>query len=264
MHQTFSRATAWFNAHLHTVCYVGALIAILMIICYLCKTSNQVRCVKEIGLSGGKTAGTVINNDVFHAFGDGYINVYAFESGEQLGHTELPMRGMSGGKLINGDLVIALNAPRNSVTNGKALVWLDPQDHSFIDHLELPFIQHYLVLIGWHDEQWWLCDTSRADTKIYCFDSEWALLGVWLLPKELDGLIVADGNWFGNVLCVTGRQTPELYVLSLDPDKVHCTLESVLDLCFNGGNFNLQTSKQHIYAWGLQNRNKLVNCIVNI
>nr|QBK87380.1 MAG: hypothetical protein LCMAC201_02900 [Marseillevirus LCMAC201] len=213
--------------------------------------------------------GVAIDKNYFYAISNSVIGKYLKKSGKRVLRKKLPFKHLNGGKIINGDLVVVNNPAGQPKDN--AIVWIDPVTLNVIDIMQLPHLQGSLTWVDWHWDKWWICDAyykkKVKNTTIYCFDQDWNPQGYWKLPKKvvesIEPYSLSGGAWFGEYLCVTGHDKPEMYILQMPADKVHAKLLKTVQICFNGQGFAFERGKGHLYAWGIR-RNSVVRCSIDL
>lgn len=210
-----------------------------------------------------------IDAKYFYTVSNNTVEKYTRKNGKRVVSKKLPFKHMCGGKLVNGDLVV-INSPKGHPSD-TALVWLNPVTLDLIDIMKLPYMKGKLTWIDWAMDKWWVCDSRKGkhlkETVIYCFNSNWQLEGYWKLPKSVLAAIGEDslsgGIWFGEYLCVAGRNRAELYLLQMPGDKIHALHAKTVQVCFDGQGFAFERGKGHIYAWGV-NDSQVVKCAIDL
>ena len=223
--------------------------------------TDRVYKVKEV------KKGVAIDDRYFYTISDSHIEKYGRKTGKKILSKKLPFKHLNGGTFVNGDLVVINNPPRNPEHN--AIVWIDPKTLGLIDIMPLPQVKGSLTWIDWAWDKWWLCDAHGKNTAIYCFNDDWTLEGYWKLPKEVikntKPRSLSGGAWFGEYLCVSGHDKPELYILELAYDKLQATLLKTIPICFDGNGFAFERGKDNTYAWGARgDHHTIVRCPINI
>ena len=217
------------------------------------------------------TEGVAIDKRYFYAIGHDKVGKYSRKSGKRVIAKKLPFKHIKGGKIVNDDLVIINTPPGRPEQN--ALIWLDVETLEMIDMMTLPHIQGEITWIDWAWEKWWICDAQYKknvkETTIYCFNPDWVLEGFWKLPKDVVRSIepksLSGGAWFGEMLCVSGYEKPELYVLDLPEKKIHAKLLRLLLVCFDGQGFTFERGKESVYAWGTRrDKGLVVRCAIDL
>ncbi len=215
--------------------------------------------------------GVAIDKRYFYAISNNSIGKYERKSGKGVLHKKLPFKHLNGGKIINGDLVV-VNNPAGQ-PEGNALIWLDPLTLEIIDIMKLPYLQGSLTWVDWAWDKWWICDAyykkKAKDTTIYCFDQNWNLEGYWKLPKKvvesIEPYSLSGGAWFGEYLCVTGHDKPEMYILQMPANRIHAKLLRTVQVCFDGQGFSFERGKGSVYVWGIRREESVVvRCSVDL
>ena len=260
-------STDWARYMLYIITVIGILVLLYI---FLFK-NKYARTVPGRVYTVHNAKGVVIDKRYFYTIGNNCVGKYDRKSGKKVLLKKLPFKHLSGGTFVNGDLVI-VNNPSNKPSNN-ALVWLNPETLDIIDIMPLPQVQGSLSWIDWAWDKWWVCDAHYKkhvkETSIYCFNQEWTLEGYWKLPKEVIKEIephsLSGGAWFGEHLCVTGYDKPEMYILDLPEHDLHAKLLKTVQTCFDGQGFAFERGKGNVYAWGTRrDDNKVVRCALDL
>lgn len=203
--------------------------------------------------------GVAIDSAYFYAIGGNSVGKYS-RTGKRVAHIKLPFKHLTGGKIINGDLVI-IDRPKE----GGAVIWLNPKDLSFIDIVPLP-IPGSLTWIDWAWNKWWVCSSNDKNTLILCFNSEWTLEGDWKLPKKLLSQVdeLTGGDWYEDYLYVSGDDNSAVYALTLPPESTHAVLHKKVPVCFDGNGFVFEQGTGKVYGWGTSGNQLVVKCKVHL
>ncbi len=246
-------------------------VLILLYIIFFRGESFRAGIVKTFKVKEAKQ-GVAIDAKHFYAISNSHIGKYKRKTGEKVLSKSMPFKHLNGGKMIDGDLVV-VNNPTGKSARSNALVWLDPTTLNVIDILQLPQIRGSLTWADWAWNKWWVCDAwygkDAKKTTIYCFNEDWILEGYWRLPKqvieEISPYSLSGGEWFGEWLCVSGHDKPEMYVLELPTDKIHAKLLKTVPVCFDGQGFSFDRGKKHTYVWGIRRKDSVVvRCAINL
>jgi len=199
-----------------------------------------------------------IDDSNFYTISNDTVTKYKKKNGKQMVQQKFPSKQLKVGKMINGDLVIA-----NCSKNKNVLLWLNPNDLSIIDALPLTFIEGTVLWIDRYWGEWWVSTVEHNKLHIYCFDDEFQLKGYWRYPKGTP-VNVTGGGWFGEYLCVSLKDSPEMIAMELDGDKVNATFIKKIQVCFEGHGFVFEQKHGHVYVWGILDNNKVVRCPVEM
>ena len=246
----------WFKYSLYAILLLGILLGIYIVQNrYDRLEADQIYNVKD----GNSVA---VDRRYFYVISNNEIGKYEKKSGNRIIHKKLAFKHLSGGKIINGDLVVI-----NNQSGHTAMIWINPTDLSVIDIMETPFISGSLSWIDWAFDRWWICDAYSDEdidkTMIYVYDPNWKLQGFWKLPKELlTSHSIIGGTWFGDQLYVSGHSKPEIYQLKLPLEKVRAELGETIQTCFDGQGFVFEQESEIVYAWGIRNDSTVVKCSV--
>lgn len=217
------------------------------------------------------TQGVAIDKKYVYAISNSQIGKYGRKSGKRVLSKKFPFKHLNGGTFVNGDLVVVNNPPKQPKNN--ALVWINPTTLDVIDIMPLPEVKGSLTWVDWAWDKWWVCDAHykkhTKDTAIYCFNQDWMLEGYWKLPKSvikhIEPYSLSGGAWFGEYLCVSGHDKPEMYILDLPQNEVHAKLLRTIQVCFDGQGFAFERGKGSVYAWGVRRDDAVVvRCAIDL
>ena len=253
--------------------YILGVIAVLVLMYYIFFKNNAYSRLDAGRIYKAKeaTQGVAIDRRHFYAIGSDEIGKYGRKSGKRILVKKLPFKHIKGGTIVNGDLVIVNTPPKHQGEN--ALIWLDSFTLEIIDMITLPHMQGEITWVDWAWDKWWICDAQYKenvkDTCIYCFNPDWVLEGFWKLPKVVTESIepksLSGGSWFGEFLCVSDYDKPELYVLDLPEKKIHAKLLRTVQVCFDGQGFAFERGKGSVYVWGIRrDESVVVRCAIDI
>lgn len=157
-----------------------------------------------------------------------------------------------GAKIINGDLVVHTK---------KSILWLDRNTLKGVDFMNVPFIKGHIAWLDYHDNKWWVCDTFTGKpqkTKLYCFDDDWNIIGLWRFPMKGN---ILGGCFAEKTLYILSDN--HMYHVSLPEDEINVNILSVLPKMIDGNNFSIELDGKKTRLWGTS-AGKIVKVLVNV
>lgn len=197
--------------------------------------------VYHIKTSSHTKRGVVIDDHYFYTLGDDQIGKYNIKTGKRVDHKKFPITGIRSGRIIGGDFIVLAQ---------DKLLWLDDR-LEITDSLDIPDVNN-VAWVDWAWNKWWVCAMYNSESIILCFNDDWVMQGLWKLPKGVPRSLTS-GVWVGELLCVCGEDTDEMYVLRLPGENVHAKLIDTIPIYFEGKCFCFEGKPTPHHIWGVKN-----------